>query len=428
MRTHPTVLITLPALVLLSTALPATAQTPIYFWGLHRDCEQQTAINHQAERQLHSAVQTFALLQSPAGQPLPPCQGEACAQILRRACPAAAGRVLGGQVVQGRDNARFRLWLYDLGNGQIAVHDDYIQSQAIQEGFIAQAKSLIQNPRFGAAPGPKPSYCAADRPVRNAAESKGPLYLSVYGDNKLRVALHAALEQQLQLLGRPPQPVSVDPRTFSVAVLQQIVAGQPTAQVLGAESKKDGTVELFLFDAKTSVMQESSVSCPGCERDSAIVKVKQGVSDLLEHCFGMQCAQSGLQPPAEACEPFPEQKCAGLDELLAPGTGLPARHTDPTTAKMMKGALWGIFAGSAAAAIGLGVASPFVTQNVMATDAGGQPYSVPVGSLKGTAVALGVVSLVSLTIAVPVTISIHRAQQATKPTPGATPALIQCPN
>src|SRR3990167_1938077 len=126
MRTPASVILTLPVLVLFSTASPAAAQAPIYFWGLHRDCEQQTAINHLAERQLHSAVQTFALLQSPSGQPLPPCQGEACAQLLRRACPAAAGRLLGGQVVQGRDNARFRLWLYDLGNGQIAFQDDYI--------------------------------------------------------------------------------------------------------------------------------------------------------------------------------------------------------------------------------------------------------------------------------------------------------------
>lgn len=422
MRIAPTVILPLSVLALLSTALPAAAQTPIYFWGLQRDCEQQAAINHQAERQLHSPEQTFALLQTPSGHPLPPCQGEACAQILRRACPAAAGRLLGGQVIQGRDSARFRLWLYDLGTSQIAYQDDYIQGQGIQDAFVAQAKALIQNPRFGSSPGPKPAYCATDRAARSAAESKSPLYLSVYGDNKHRAPLHSSLEQQLQLLGRPPQPVTVDPRTFSVAVLQQVVSGQPNAQVLGAEAKKDGTVELFLFDAKTNLMQEGSVSCPGCERDSLIAKVKQGVADLLEHCFGAQCAQSSSPPPAEACEPFPEQRCAGLDELLSSGGGLPARHIDATTAKIVKGSVWSFFGASAATAIALFAANAAGAGSIESDLSRSQ------NGLVRPAWAVAGVSALFLGVAIPTTIAVNHASHSGAALPNSAAALpLQCP-
>ena len=275
--------------ILLSQALvpAASAQSPIYFWGLQRDCEQLTSTNRQAEKQLHSASQSFALLQRPDGKPLPPCQGERCAQLLRQACPAATGRLLGGQVTQWREVTSFRLWLYDLSTGQIAYQDDYIQSLGLDDAFIAQARALIATPHFGAALGAKPTYCSqplapGGQTARAAAGADGPLYLAVSGDGKHKAALQVALEQQLTVVVKKPLPAPVEARRYTLDVLQKMVAGQHDARVLTAESNKDGKVELSLYDQKTNLLYDGSASCPGCERDLLIDKVQQAPEKALE--------------------------------------------------------------------------------------------------------------------------------------------------
>lgn len=414
----------LSLLVLLSLVLPlaARAEGPVYLWGFQRGCERLPETDRYVEKHLHSTDNPVALLRTPAGKPLPACQGEECAQILRRACPAASGRLLGGQVAQGRDLTRFRLWLYDLSTGQIAWQDDYSENLIFDSVVVVQAKALLQNPRFGSVPGAKPTYCVQPSPALGAsALPSGPIFLTVYGDGKHKSALHAALREQLQLLGRTVLPVSAEARSSSLD-LQKIVAGQQNARVLGAEVKKDGTVDLFFYDQKTERTTDKSVRCADCSSDSLNSQVKQAVSDLLDYCFSDQCASSGLQPPVEACEPFPEKQCGGLDGMLASGTGLPSRYIDPTTAKIMKGSLWGIFAASAATGIGLFAANAAGPVQADTGQGVRNVLAIPAGAMVG-------VAGLTLILAIPSTLAINRAL-ATNPASGGTaPASpIQCPN
>jgi hypothetical protein len=333
--------------------------------------------------------------------------------------------------MEGNNVTRFRLWLYDLHSGQIAYQDDYCQGCGLTDAVIVQAKVLIEAPHFGPPPDSKPTYCkpfstAGGESAASAAGGEaGPLYLTVYGDGKHKASLHAALEQQLQLLGKPPLPVTVESHTYTLDVMQRIVAGQQNAHVLGAEAKKDGKVELFYFDQKTNLTHDSSVNCAGCDRDGLIVQVKQAVSDLLDRCFGSQCANSGRQPPAEACEPFPDQQCPGLDDLLSPGPSLPARYIDPTTAKLVKGSLWGLFAGSTATAVGLFAANATSAGIINGNQAQATNGLVrPAWAMTGT-------SIVVLGLAVPLTLAINHAQRPASSdvsNGAASQSLIQCPN
>jgi hypothetical protein len=411
------------ALLTFSVPTAARADSPIYFWGLQRDCEQYTSVNRAVEKQLHSAAQPFALLHSPDGKPLPPCQGERCAQILRQACPSVSGRLLGGVVVEGRDTSRFRLWLADLSSGQIAFQDDYTQNLDIANAFVVQAKALLQNPRIGSAPDSKPSYCRAMGNAQSSAAG-GPVFLTVYGDGKHRTAVQVALTEQLQLLGKSPLPLPFETRSYSLDILQRIVAEKQSARVLGAEIKKDNTVRLFLFDQNTNITHDNSLSCANCERDNLILQVKQGVSELLEHCFTSQCAQSGVQPPVEACGAFPDKQCGDVLAILSPGASLPARHIDPTTGKIVKGGLWGLFAASAAAAIGLYAANAAGAGRLVGV------YEMNTQPLINPAYAATAIAGLSLGVAIPVTFWVNRVQSQSltiAQQPGAA-LVVQCPN
>lgn len=418
----------LPVLVLASLVLSpvARAQGRIHLWGFQRGCERLLDVDRFVEKKLHSSTQPVGILLSPNGKPLPPCQGEKCAELLRRSCQSGDGRLLGGQVVQGRNVTRFRLWLYDLSTGQIAYQDDYNQSYDLSDAFAAQAKALIDRPNFGPALGARPLYCSAGAAGydQGAAESRGPLYLTVYGEGKHRAALHAALQQQLESLGRSPQPVTVESKTYTSDILEKIVIGQQNARILGAQVKKDGKVELFFFDQKTGLTTDKAVSCADCDRDTLISQAKQSVSELLEHCFGARCAGNG-QPPVEACEPFPEQQCPDLDAMLGSSSsaGSDQDHLSPKTARLLKGLAWGAFAASAAASIGLAIANPLTSRDVQ-----DRRFD---NTLAGPAVAVAGVSIGLLAVAIPTTVIVNRAQRSSASNSALAPgksALIQCPN
>jgi hypothetical protein len=331
--------------------------------------------------------------------------------------------LLGGVVVEGRDTSRFRLWLADLSSGQIAFQDDYTQNLDIANAFVVQAKALLQNPRIGSAPDSKPSYCRAMGNAQSSAAG-GPVFLTVYGDGKHRTAVQVALTEQLQLLGKSPLPLPFETRSYSLDILQRIVAEKQSARVLGAEIKKDNTVRLFLFDQNTNITHDNSLSCANCERDNLILQVKQGVSELLEHCFTSQCAQSGVQPPVEACGAFPDKQCGDVLAILSPGASLPARHIDPTTGKIVKGGLWGLFAASAAAAIGLYAANAAGAGRLVGV------YEMNTQPLINPAYAATAIAGLSLGVAIPVTFWVNRVQSQSltiAQQPGAA-LVVQCPN
>lgn len=411
------------AVALLATPLTsARADGRVHLWGFQRGCEQLEEIDRLVERNLYADSHEVGLLRSPTGQPLPVCQGERCAQALESSCSQASGRVLGGQVVQGRDTLRIRLWLYDLATKQTAYQDDYCQSCDILSAVSAQARRLMKEPRFGELPGAKPSYCTQ---TAQAPAPAGPLFLSVFGDSKHKAAVLAALRTQLDSLGRSVTPVPGEPKSYSREGLLSIVSGQHNARVLGADVQKDGKVALFLFDQKTELTDAKTVSCNDCDRDSLIAQVKQGASDLLDRCIGTQCSGTGLAPPVEACEPFPNSSC-GTD-LLSPPTAGPASNRGPyidqKTAKIVKGLAWGAVALSGATAVGLFAANAAGAGRLSGT------YEMETQPLIAPAYAATALAAVSLGFAIPITLVVRRAQRST-PGGSASPDAsgpFQCP-
>lgn len=409
------------ALALLGASNAARADGRVHLWGIQRGCEQLDEINRLVERNLYSEKLDVGLLKSPKGQPLPPCQGERCGQVLERSCAQASGRVLGGQVVQGRDTLRIRLWLYDLASKQLAYQDDYCQSCDILSAVTAQSRRLMQEPRFGEPAGAKPSYCTPAGAAQTPPPS-GPLFLTVFGDSKHKGAVLAALRSQLDALGRPVTPVAGEPKSYSREGLLSIVSGQHNARVLGADVGKDGKVSLFLFDQKTELTDAKTVTCPDCDRDGLVAQVKQSASDLLDRCIGTQCAGTGLAPPVEACEPFPDSAC-GVDFSSPASAGYSGPHIDARTAKLVKGLAWGaVLATGATAAILLGVSSTSA-----GTYAG--PNGIPVSSnLDGPGFALLGTTALLLGVAIPTTLVVNRAARSGQKSSADESALILCPN
>ena len=193
--------------------------------------------------------------------------------------------------------------------------------------------------------------------------------------------------------------------------------------------EKDGAVLLFLYDSTRDQTDGKTLPCQDCDREQHIAQTKQAVAELLEKCFGERCSAAATHsaatpstpPPPEACDPFPEASCS---DGTHSGT-LPPRHIDPTTAKLVKGALWGLTAATAATSISLFAADAAGAGTV--ADPNGQDirHSLrwPAWAMAGTAVAV-------LAITLPISVVLSRATitpKASSPSSDAGPDTI-CPN
>lgn len=404
-----------------------SAQPPVYLWGFQHGCDRLSDIDRVVEKEMcaQKGKDRVALLSSSSGKPLPWCRGDKCGEAVRKECSDATGWLLGGQVVQAKNATQIRLWLYDLSNGQIAYQDDYCQNCTLLAALPIQARHLIENPIFGLAPGKKPSYCL--QPANRAA-TLGPVFVSVYGDGRQKPVLSAALLELRDPLGRPLLPAPSDAKSKTPDV-QTIVAGSQNARVLMVDAQKDGRVALYVFDQNTKLTDGGQLNCDSCDGENLSARVKEEAATLLTRCFGVQCASSAMgQPPAEACEPFPESKCGGLNEILPssrPASGAQDRLT-PRTAKIIKGLVWGGFTASALAGIGL-----FVANSTEAGIVHDPPGLFVHDALWRPAWTAAGISLGLAGLAIPITVFVDRATTKAQG-PGPAPVIprdrwIQCP-
>lgn len=417
------------ALALCSLGVPVSAQAepPVLIWGFQqKGCQRMADLDHALERELFAQKRNVTLLQSPSGQPLPPCVGERCGQAVRAACPNAQGYVIGGQGQEGKV-VRTRLWLYDLSSGRIAWRDDYCHTCLLSGALPEHVRALLSNPSFGSAPGSTPSYCAAA--AGGTPSQQGAVFLSVFGEGKAKTPLASALRSQLEVLGRTVQPAPLEAKHYSREELAQIADAQPGSKVLLAHVFKEGTVALSLYDQKARITDGEEVKCSDCNSEALVLKVKDAVADLLGRCAGTQCGEAArngmVLAPIAACEPWAEDTCSssGLDALTATAPAMPGGGLNPKTARLIKGLTWGGFALTAAAGVTLfGISGAAgknqVSQNVATT------YNLDIagwGVLGASAVLLGV--------AIPVTVVVDRATQPVQnASASAGPALIRCPN
>lgn len=335
---------------------------------------------------------------------------------------------------------KMRLWLYSLDTGQVAVLDDFCQSCDVVTALGTQARQLLSEPQFGDLPGPVPLYCQGGHAGSTLATPQHtPLHLLVYGESKHKAFVFAALKAKLAATGRAVLPVTVEAKTYSLDVLQRILGGQTDAQIVGVRLPREGKIGVFVFDGKTEQTADRVLDCIDCEKnkEGLLPKIEPEIDGLLARCFGSGCGYADpALLPKEACEPFPQTPCSGLDTLLRflpetanrPAAAPPSR-LDANTSNMLQALVWSSVGMSAATTLGLFAAN--------STEAGirnqpdgsrvGDTLWYPAWTAFGTTLGLA-------TIAIPATVVIRRittkpeTQLPVKPRGPTGPLPIRCPN
>lgn len=423
-----------PWLLLLSAAHINNARaevgtSPIRFVGIEQECKRDKKMDQALERKLRKQSIPVALVTRRSGESLPICTGAGCGRLIHADCPTEQGKILGGVVVPGKNATKIRLWLHDPASGQTAYLDDYCQGCDTPSALLSQTARLIGAPRVGSTPDLTPSYC---QPQPAAAASgavtanAGTLFLTVYGDNKNKAALVSALKVQLQLLGRKVIPLQQEYKQYTSDVLSKIVAGSQNAQVLGFETSKDGTLQYFLYDQKTNRTSGSLLECRQCDtdKDALIARVNSELPVFLAYCFSESCGfQSAASPPPDACAPFPAE-CES--ESISKEPGRSGAYIDPSTAKLVKGALWGLFAAGAATSLGLLALNSTSAGTLTDVDGNRIAQQLWLPGWTAAGISIGILGL-----AIPTTIIVNRATP--EPSAGNSAAShltkdsVQCP-
>lgn len=439
------------ACLLLALPVMASAETlpaqPILLWGFQRGCDPLVDTTREVQKSLDSTVtkpdaSTYVLSPDPK---LLGCQGAACAALVQRACPNAKGRVMGGIVDQNaaRSMVRVRLWMHDLQTGKTIYHDNFCQNCTIASSLKINASEIAQYGMVTSSPGTTPMYCKPEEPLRELPQRSNKIYWTVFGKEHHQEAVRATVRKLVQLTGTEV-PFEHQGKEYTLPVLRKIIAKEPGAQVLGAEVQANGKVEIFLYDGPTELIEIQKVECDACDKDSLTDQVRQTTTAILSHCFGDSCARAvRSRPPAEACRPFEVQRCGGAGDEAIPlvaatpdtsaGSSTQAAPTiSPGLAKLAKGAVWGIFAASAATTAAL-VAANFSSAGQV--DAGG---GTTISNLMLPGIqATSVITIISLGLAIPTTIVLDRSttgrssgsvgsKRASEPSLGTL--AIQCPN
>jgi hypothetical protein len=438
----------LVACLLLAWSAPVWAEEPqaqpILLWNFQKECDPLPEAAREVQKWLDSTVtkpyaKTYVLNPD---QQLLGCEGAACAALVRRACPSAQGRIMGGIVDQNASHSllRVRLWMYDPQTGKTFYHDNYCQNCTISSTLKINAAELAQSGTIET-PGSTPIYCRPDAPVKEPPPGSNKIFWTVFGKEHHKEALRATIRKLVQQTGTEV-PFDYEGKDYTTASLRKVIAKEPGAQVFGAQIQGNGKIEIFLYDGPTELLEVQNVDCDACDKDSLMQQVSQTGLSVLTHCFGDSCAQaSHARPPAEACRPFEIPRCggAGGEQLplvpsrpdSKPPTSPASFEVSPSAAKLIKGAVWGFFASSAVTTAAL-LATNYTSAGHV--DAGSQTVS---NLMLPGAAATGVLTIISLGIAIPTTILIDRStagqssgaadhKKSAEPSLGSF--LMQCPN
>ena len=411
-------------IALLLGGVPAAKAEKVLLYGIERGCQVDQNMTKTVEQQLASSAYSVVRVTpaAPLSQPL------AAAEQVTRACPGTSGRLLGGFIEESPGLRRVRLWLTDLDAKQVAVLDDYCSDCDLNQRVGLLAARLAEKGQLGGLPSPRPTFCQSDTAVTAGPTRSNKLAVVVYGEAKARSTVWSAVRTAVQGTGRDVAQTHSEAKSFGPSDLRKMLR-EPSGQVLGVELTPEGA-SVWVFDGLTERTQPKNVDCAGCDREELGRKVALTAQAVLDTCFDAQCADGGkgtlMRPPAEACVPFNEPKCAGGDVLITPdGRRIGSGLVDHRTAKLVKGLVWGAFAASAATTVALFA--------VNATGAG----SI-VGSAEHTENALirpawtaAGFTVLSLGIAIPITMLVSRSSPATyagTSPQSRQPSGIQCPN
>lgn len=278
------------------------------------------------------------------------------AQAVAASCPQERGMLVGGMVQKLSYGKRARLWAVPAGGQTPVVTDVYCDkercdlSSQLERGLVR-----VSDPKnAGGQVQPwsaRPTYCPdPTAPPFVPIERSSKLVVSVTGD-KVPKGLLPALTKELSyksVVVAPQNPKQLPSKDSLVPLLD----GDSKGQVLIIDHSAQGTM-IMLYDVLTNQFhQEKMVQCPGCSAPQELAKITESARDHLAHCFDKECPQSARVPPEEACQPWATPLCAAQTPNSASSGN---RHIDPSTAKWMKGAVWGLFAASAATTVTLAI-------------------------------------------------------------------------
>lgn len=410
---------------------------PAWFWGVVRGCKPEPKLA-QAAREYLAAV-AVPVTQLP-GSPTPefaPWSPEEAGTRFQKACPHVKGRLVGAQVESspvsatahvGQRLERFRVWLFDLETGRIAVLDDSCEAcGALGERIGRRAGLLLDKPRFGV-PQALPTYCQAEVAAAPAEPRSPKVVTMILGDAKLHRAVFSQVKKDLSLAGRDAVLWTGEAR-IGHSDLRRMLKGDPRGQVLAIDLFSDGA-KVWVYDALSDKDHLSQVHCPGCGQDDVGGQVARRGLMLLDQAASASPPALGLGSKKDgwsawACAPFATPVCQNPASPSArpdPASGKP-RFIDPTLAKLVKGSLWGLFGATTVSAGALFVANPFVVQEI--------DDRRFVHTLTAPAWTMAAASAGLLAVSVPITLWVQRAERE-KPSPVVLPPDVEnqvfCPS
>ena len=379
-------------------------------WGIHRGCEPDKGLTGVLREKLEGATfPTTSLGMVPmVGSP------QEAVRELKSACAGVSGRVLGGTIEpsEGRGFERFRLWLVDLATEQVASVDGVCPDKdcRLSDEVGWKAMELLDKPRFGAL-SDTPSFCQPPPPpVASEVVRSKRVTLVVQGSTGFRQSITAAVQRQVATTGREAVTWKGDPKQFfGYELLHKMLQGEPTGQILGISSTPKGA-SLWVFDGPSDQTYPAQLDCPRCTPEALADKAAVRGVALLDQVTRAEPPR--FVPPDGACGPLVLPQCKQPSVSLVGMT--------PSTAKLVKGSVWGLFAASAATAITLAILNE--------TSVGDQTerFQTFHHQLTPAARTMPFVAALSLAIAVPATVVVDKKSRTQPALGGAAPALT-CP-
>lgn len=251
--------------------------------------------------------------------------------------------------------------------------------------------------------------------------------------------IERSLDKHLYQAALDPWLLSPEPSScHGVECVNRVKAACPalTGRVLGGHVFRTRTAKgllfrlrLWLTDLGTNQTAYGDEYCIDCALDTL---VQQAAKRLLERpSFGvvpgptpLYC-QPGSELPAQACEPLDRESCGESSNVAAATATAPppsVSGVDPKLATLVKGGLWGLFAGTAATSLGLFIANGTSAGTILVEDTEQRNvFTRPAWSMAA-------VAGVTLALAVPITLQLNKAGRSGGGTTGPQPAPIRCPN
>lgn len=257
-----------------------------------------------------------------------------------------------------------------------------------------------------------------DRLVRQDLEENGLSAVEILGPT---VGRSCQAERTAALLRR------------SCPKLEPSAAAGRSIRILGGRidplQRPASRARLFLHDLETGKTAWHDTYCQSCPQASLLTKGAQALLQSPDwsavpgprpsYCGGAD-GNVTARPPAEACTPWPELDCddgPGAQSAVAAGPSSGAPHIDPGTAKIVKGALWGMFAASAATGLTL-----TILNGTSVADMPGRSNTLGDAAWTGLGLAAA-----SLAIAIPVHLRVSRAEKPATPNSTTPAAQLKCP-